>query len=60
MPLSYYRIVCGTCERVISNGWPPDAPPELCVLSRQTCRECEADAVAMDTAEAAARRQVRA
>lgn len=44
MPLSFYRIVCGTCERVISDGWPPEALPAQCVISKHTCRECEEEA----------------
>lgn len=44
MPLSFVRVVCGTCEGVISDGWPPDAPLEQCVVSRQICRTCEEEA----------------
>lgn len=56
MPLSFYRIVCGECDRIISDGWPADAPPEQCLISKHTCRECEEDARAMGVAEALARK----
>lgn len=47
MPMSFFRVVCGECERVVSDGWPADdsTQPEVARrISRQICRGCEEEA----------------
>lgn len=53
MPLPFYRVMCGTCDCVISDGWPghPDVDPDVPrVISRHLCRGCEEEA-ALQAAE---------
>ncbi len=60
MPLPFIRVVCRDCEEIISDGWPPrsattdasepegGAPLVPLVISRQICRQCEAEAELQD------------